>query len=123
MTRPADAPDPHLAEGVALFNQGRFFECHEVLERRWLTLEGPRKECYKGLIQLAVAYYHWSRNNRAGALRVARSGLRYLKSATPAICDRVDVRRVVREHEELFGWLEQHPQRFDPQLVRPIRYT
>ena len=29
-----------VREGVALFNDGKFFECHEVLEQAWLKAQG-----------------------------------------------------------------------------------
>lgn len=48
-----------------------YFECHEVLEEHW------KKEAYRdrnshwvGLIQLAVALYHYRRGNQPGAIRM-----------------------------------------------------
>lgn len=56
--------------GVELFNQRRFFECHEVWEELWKPSMGETRRLYQGLIQAAAALHHASRGNRAGALSV-----------------------------------------------------
>ena len=107
-------------EGVALFNHRRFFECHEVLEQRWLRTHDASKDFYKGLIQAAVAFYHWSRDNRPGALTLARSARRYLARYQPSFGG-LDVAAFLREFSELFTWLRRHRHRYDPHLVPVIR--
>lgn len=61
------------------FNQGRFYEAHEVLEELWLQeRHGPEDAFYKGLIQLAGAFVHWQKRRCAPAmalLRLARGNL------------------------------------------------
>ncbi len=59
--------EPRLLEGARFFNLGRFFESHEVWESLWHEVEGKERQLLQGLIQLAAAYHHLSRNNRAGA--------------------------------------------------------
>jgi uncharacterized protein len=56
-----------LEQGIELFNQGEFFECHEVLEEVWKDAHGDDKRFYQGLIQAAVAILHALRGNRDGA--------------------------------------------------------
>lgn len=47
-----------------------YFECHEVIEEEWMKdPQGRRKPYWRGLIQLAVAFYHWRRENQKGAVR------------------------------------------------------
>jgi hypothetical protein len=70
-----------LREGVALFNRGDFFECHEVLEAAWLQSAGEQKRFLQGLIQVAVAFYHLRRKNFAGAERLLRAAIEKLSSA------------------------------------------
>lgn len=41
-----------------LFNQGRYYEAHDVLEHLWLQTTGPNHSFFKGLIQLAGAFVH-----------------------------------------------------------------
>jgi len=114
-------PDPRLIEGLALYNHHRFFECHEVLERLWLDTEGRARDFYKGLIQAAVAHYHWSRGNQAGAMSLYRSSSRYLRRYRPAFLG-VDVEGFLHRYTELFGWLRRHRLPYDPRLVPPIRW-
>jgi predicted metal-dependent hydrolase len=75
-----------LAKGVAQFNDGYLFECHETLEDLWAGLRGPSRDFVQGLIQVAVAFYHLGNGNLAGAAslldraegRLARYPDRYL---------------------------------------------
>ncbi len=55
------------AEGIELFNAGRFFDCHEVWEEVWKRTSGAEKFFYQGMIQAAVAILHAERGNPRGA--------------------------------------------------------
>jgi uncharacterized protein len=57
----------YYEEGIELFNQGRFFECHEAWEEIWKRSDGELKLFYQGLIQAAVAILHAQRGNLEGA--------------------------------------------------------
>jgi predicted metal-dependent hydrolase len=60
--------DPDFYEqGIDLFNQGRYFECHEAWEEIWKRSDGEEKLFYQGLIQAAVAILHAQRGNLEGA--------------------------------------------------------
>ncbi len=63
----ADAPPPQLAEFVALYRAGRFFDAHEVLEEAWRRSDEPPMSFLHGLIQWAVAFEHHRRGNAHGA--------------------------------------------------------
>jgi len=69
MEDPRDGSDPDdaFARGVALFNGGDFFACHEVWEELWLRSTGAEKIFYQGLIQTAAAILHAERGNSRGA--------------------------------------------------------
>ena len=54
-------------QGIDLFNEGRFFECHEAWEEIWKRSDGEVKRFYQGLIQAAVAILHAQRGNLEGA--------------------------------------------------------
>jgi hypothetical protein len=74
-----------LREGIALFNRGEFFECHEALEAVWLEVSGEQKTSLQGLIQVAVAFYHLRRGNFIGSSRLLRAGLEKLsQGAAPS---------------------------------------
>jgi uncharacterized protein len=61
-----DRPD-FYEQGIDLFNEGRFFECHEAWEEVWKHADGDVKLFYQGLIQAAVAILHAQRGNLQGA--------------------------------------------------------
>jgi predicted metal-dependent hydrolase len=88
--------DPLLERGIALFNHGEYFECHEVLEEAWTPERGPRRLFLQALIHMAVGFYHNRRGNPPGAQRQLRKGLRKLAAYLPA-CERVDTARLERE--------------------------
>ena len=74
-----------LAEGVELFNTGRYWEAHEAWEREWTPdRRGPDSGFYKGLIQVAAGCLHYTRRNRRGAINKWRSGAAYLRPYLPA---------------------------------------
>lgn len=88
----------------------------------WLKTDGPQKDFYKGLIQTAVACYHWSRGNLGGAMSLYRSSSRYLRKYRPAYCG-VNVEAFLQHYTELFGWLRRHPTRYDPRLVPMMHWV
>src|SRR5213083_3575146 len=53
-------------EGIKLFNSAEFFEAHEVLEDVRRAAPAAEKRFLQGLIQVAVALHHYSKENRVG---------------------------------------------------------
>src|SRR6185503_4609752 len=47
---------PQAAEGLRLFNAGKYFEAHEALEDAWNEEAGPVRDLYRGVLQIAVVY-------------------------------------------------------------------
>jgi predicted metal-dependent hydrolase len=88
--------DPLLERGIALFNHGEYFECHEVLEAAWTPERGPRRLFLQSLIHMAVGFYHSERGNSKGARGQLRKGLRKLAAYLPN-CECVDTARLERE--------------------------
>lgn len=61
-----------FSAGIALFNQGRFYECHDTIEDIWLQESSDQRQFLQGLIQAAVAFHHY----QEGKWGAARSMLR-----------------------------------------------
>lgn len=80
---PSEYPDAYL-EGLRLFNEEEFYECHDVLEELWADVEGGEKRYYQGLIQAAIALFHFGNENLGGARKLYTSSLKYLDEYGPA---------------------------------------
>jgi len=63
-----------LQRGIALFNAGLFFECHELLEGLWKATSGPDRAFYHGVVQVAAAFYHYEKHNHHGAVTLLTKG-------------------------------------------------
>lgn len=57
-----------IREGLALYNSGKYWECHEYLEDHWMEDIGDKARLvYWAVIQVATALYHAKDENLAGA--------------------------------------------------------
>ncbi|MBK26675.1 MAG: hypothetical protein CME70_21925 [Halobacteriovorax sp.] len=55
-------------EGVKLFNEQKYWECHEVLEDHWLEGRGDNaRYVYWAIIQVAASMIHYRDKNLSGA--------------------------------------------------------
>jgi len=97
--------DPLLQHGIQLFNNGEFFECHEVLEQAWTPERGARRLFLQSLIHVAVGFYHSRRGNPAGACRQLRKALRKLAPYLPS-CEGIDTDRLFRDAREVLEEIE-----------------
>ncbi|MEE9592075.1 MAG: DUF309 domain-containing protein [Thermoplasmata archaeon] len=73
-----------LREGVSLYNAGRFFEAHEVLEDVWLEEEGDDKTFLQGIIKIAAAFHHYGKGTYRGMRNLLQAGSQMLKPYRPA---------------------------------------
>jgi predicted metal-dependent hydrolase len=72
-----------LAAGIEAFNQGRYFQCHELLEPLWLADVSPERDLLKGLIQAAAGLYHQKNGNVRGCRKLLARATGYLKRYCP----------------------------------------
>ena len=76
--------DARLHEGIDLFNQGKFFECHEVLEPFYQETDEQNKPFLEGLIQLAAAFrLHCDFGEIRGPVRMIYQALIRLENYQP----------------------------------------
>ena len=79
---PLDPPPPYppqYLEGLHLFNEQHFFECHDILEELWSDVVGDERRFYQGLIQVAVSLFHFGNGNLGGARKLYHSSRGYLE--------------------------------------------
>ena len=68
-----------IFRGCDLFNEGRFFEAHEIWEEAWRATSRPEKQTIQGMVQIAAALHHFSRGNLVGASSLMKRGLQNLE--------------------------------------------
>ncbi|GAB7388833.1 hypothetical protein BSNK01_26710 [Bacillaceae bacterium] len=68
-------------EFFSCFNQGDYYACHDLLEEIWL--EQKQNKFLQGLLQMAVALYHFECGNIKGARLMLTSAHRYLRAYVP----------------------------------------
>ena len=85
--RPLPLADRRAAfeAGVALYDEGEYFEAHEALEPAWMgTDDLAERALHQGLIKVAAAYVHAGRGNPKGVVRNLEGARRHLAVAGPA---------------------------------------
>ena len=78
----AETPS-ELHRGIAEFNAGAFWECHETLEDVWRASPYPLRFFYHAIIKVAVGFHHMGRHNRHGARVKLADGVRLLRLFQP----------------------------------------
>ncbi len=116
---------PLVINGLELFNQGEYFEAHEVLEAAWRAEEGPVRELYRGILQISVAYYHLLRGNYTGASKMFFRSRNWLRPF-PDRCRGIDLARFRQDYAQVEEQLRrlgpEHIRHFDRSLLKPIHF-
>ena len=86
---------------MRLFNERDFFECHDVLEELWSDIVGDERRFYQGLIQVAVALFHFGNKNLGGARKLYHSSRGYLEQY-PSPYMGLDLTRLLNDLQACF---------------------
>ncbi len=103
MTSP-NFSDARIEEGIRLFNECQFFACHDVLEDYWSEVVGPEKSFFQGLIQAAVALFHFEGGNFGGACRMYASSREYMSPSAEGIAG-INVAKLLEDMKTCFAEL------------------
>ena len=119
-------PLPAIAlSGIERFNQGAYYACHDDLEEAWRQEEGPGQDLYRGLLQIAVAYYQIKRGNYRGAVKMLLRMRQWL-TPLPAVCRGINVAKALGDatavQDALIALGPERISDFDHTLFRPIEY-
>ena len=79
-----------LIQGLEEFNRGEFYECHESLERLWMSEPRPIRQLYQGILQISVACHHLREQRYQPVITLLERGCGYLEPFVPA-CMGVDI--------------------------------
>lgn len=105
---------------VMLFNEGFFFECHELLEDIWSSGHGREKGFLKGLIHTCVAFYHLEYENARGAVGYMRRSYFGLEEFRPRFLG-IDVSRLLSDIDKAVKVLEKSKPRYINPEIPKIR--
>jgi uncharacterized protein len=124
---PCNAPlHPQAAQGLRLFNAGRYFEAHEALEEAWNAESGKVRDLYRGILQIAVTYLHITRGNYNGALKVHERSQKWLGD-WPEVCRGIQVGQLRRDAQAVIDELQrlgkERIAEFDRSLLKPVQWT
>lgn len=119
-------PLPALAvEGLALFNQGEFYKCHDALEEAWRADKSAARNLYKGVLQVGIAYFQIERGNYRGAVKMLLRVRQWL-DPLPDTCRGVDIaslREDVTAVQTALTTLGPNEiNSFDRSLFKPVHY-
>jgi predicted metal-dependent hydrolase len=113
-----------MEEAVCLFNEGLFFEVHEVLEAVWLKEEGQVRLLLQGLIQIAAGFHHLENNNFKGALSLLKEG-REKAGKFGAVCVGLELNRFLEQVKACYDSIEALGRdafdRFDRRMIPQMR--
>lgn len=87
---------PKVIVGLKLFNQKKFYESHEELEDAWHAERGEIRSLYQGILQAAVIYFHITRANYEGAIRMHERCMKLLADY-PDVCCGIEVGALKRD--------------------------
>jgi predicted metal-dependent hydrolase len=118
-------PAPALVrEGIALFNDGQYYKCHDALEEAWRAEEGPVRDLYRAILQVGIAYFQIQRGNYRGAVKMLLRVRQWL-APLPGVCQGVDVSQLREDTTQVYGALTalgpDQLDQFDEGLFGPIR--
>jgi predicted metal-dependent hydrolase len=122
--RSVNALDRAMEEAACLFNEGLFFEVHEVLEAVWLKEEGQARLLLQGLIQIAAGFHHLENNNFKGALSLLKEG-REKAGEFGAACFGLELDRFLEQVKACYDSIEALGRdafdRFDRRMIPQMR--
>lgn len=124
LARQCAQPLPPLARlGVEKFNAGAYYDQHNAFEKQWMEEPGPVRNLYRAVLQVGVAYYHLTRGNYAGGLRMLERSVQWFWEL-PDVCQGINVRQLREDAAHVRSVLQainpENPLPFDSSLLKPI---
>ncbi len=116
--------EPLYLDGIRHFNACDYYESHEVWEELWTEYRGEARKFYQGLIQAAVALYHFGNGNIRGARKLHASVHGYMEPYAPRYLG-LDVVGFLRDFDTCLAEVAASPDGqgeivLDPELLPEI---
>ena len=125
MSTPSKTDSLHLKaqEGIKLFNQGKYYQAHDLLEEAWMDSPSPERDLYQGILQIGLAYYQITRGNYRGSLKMFQLAKHNLSLLGIALLG-IDIARLQADAQSVESALRQLGStgidQLDPELIRPV---
>ena len=100
------SPPPGILEGIRLFNEGEYYDCHEAIEHEWHAEPRPIRRLYQGILQIGVGFLHARRGNHTGALLLLADGIDKTAGFAPA-CLGIETGRLAAESQAALDLLRE----------------
>ncbi len=117
---------PEALRGLELFDARDYFEAHEALETAWREESGPVRDLYRGILQVAVGYYHLLRGNYIGARKMFLRCRPWL-APFQGECLGIDLAQFASDYEaveqEMIRLGPGHLGKFNRGLLKPLPRT
>lgn len=69
---------PEFLKGLVLFNQQEFYDCHDLIEDLWLRESSDKQPFLQGIIQAAVAFFHYQQGKWGAARTMMKQSINKL---------------------------------------------
>jgi uncharacterized protein len=114
-------------KGVALFNSGHFFECHDVIEEVWQEWTGRGRTFFQGIIHVAVGFYHLDNENYRGSRSQLTKGISKLQHYGPVYYG-IELTDFLAQVSRCLHWVNEREERietapFDVTLIPRLRFV
>jgi predicted metal-dependent hydrolase len=124
--RCAESLHPDAVAGILLFNAGDYFLAHEELEKAWMADLTDGRDLYRGLLQIAVAYYQLRIGNFNGTVKMFQRARQWL-DPLPATCRGVDISKLrvdaYAAHDKVLELGMEHMDDFPDDMIHPIKWN
>jgi uncharacterized protein len=91
--------DRALAEGVSLFNEERFWECHEELELAWQPSKGIERDAIQSIILTAAAFVHYQKGEEEICMSILRRAR--TRMAPAEAYEQIDLKSIGKNIDEI----------------------
>lgn len=95
-----DEPPKLLLQGIELFNEGEYYECHEVIEHAWNDETGSVRIMFQGILQVGVACHHVQNRNWRGAMKLLQRSIPKIQRFAPH-CMGIDLAKLLADAEAI----------------------
>lgn len=117
---------PQAYKGLVKFNEGDYFEAHELLEEAWMADSGQGRELYRAILQIAVAYYQIQCVNFEGAIKMFLRVRKWIYKL-PDTCRGVNIQKLRKDSNRVFDVVQclgkTGLNEFDFELLQPVEYS